>query len=297
MIRSMTGWGESERDTAAGRLRVEIKTVNHRHFNVSFRTPPGFDRFEADIQGWIRSSITRGHVSYSLSLDRNDTADTEELPELDLVRAARYRDLLLRLTNELGLAGEVEVAHVAQFRDIFLSPAPRHVELEADPEGIRGVTEEAVGAVVTMREAEGCRLAEDIEGRRAAIAIQLDLVAERAPERLVAERDRLREAVRDLTAQGSVDDERLAREVVYLAEKWDINEELVRFRAHLEHFGEMMAMPSGEPVGKRLGFLVQEMHREANTIAAKANDAGIARASVAIKEEVERLREQLENVE
>jgi uncharacterized protein (TIGR00255 family) len=297
MIRSMTGWGESERDTVAGRLRVEIKTVNHRHFNVSLRTPPGFDRFEADIRGWLRPSIPRGHVSYSLSLDRNTAADTEELPELDLVLAARYRDLLRRLTDELGLAGEIEVAHVAQFGKVFRAPEPRHVELEVDPEAIRGVTEEAVGAVVTMREAEGCRLTEDIEGRCAAIVIQLDLVAVGALERLVAERDRLRVAVRELTAQESVDEERLAREIVYLAEKWDINEELVRFRAHLEHFGEMMVMPAGEPVGKRLGFLVQEMHREANTIGAKANDAGIARASVVIKEEVERLREQLENVE
>ena len=297
MIRSMTGWGESERDTAAGRLRVEIKTVNHRHFNVSIRTPHGFDRFEADIQGWLRPLIARGHVSYSLSLEQNAPGDTEELPELDLVRAVRYRDLLRRLTDELGLAGEVEAAHVARFGEIFRAPEPRHVELEVDPEAIRGVTEEAVRAVVAMREAEGCRLAEDIEGRRAAIALQLDLVAERAPERLVAERDRLRAAVRELTVQESVDEERLAREIAYLAEKWDINEELVRFRAHLDHFGEVMSMPSGEPVGKRLGFLVQEMHREANTIGAKANDAGIARASVAIKEEVERLREQLENVE
>jgi uncharacterized protein (TIGR00255 family) len=103
--------------------------------------------------------------------------------------------------------------------------------------------------------------------------------------------------VRELADQHGVDEERLAREVAYLAEKWDINEELVRFRAHVEHFRETMAAPAEEPVGKRLGFLVQEMHREANTIGAKANDAAIARASVAIKEEIERLREQLENVE
>ena len=297
MIRSMTGWGESERDTAVGRLRVEIKTVNHRHFNASLRTPHGFDRFEADIQGWLRQSIARGHVSYSLSLDRNGPAETEELPELDLVRAARYRDLLRRLADELGLEGQVEVAHVARFGEIFRPPEPLQAELEVDPETIRGVTEEAVRAVVTMREAEGCRLAEDIEGRCAAIASQLDLVSEGAPARLVAERDRLRAAVSELTAQESVDEERLAREIAYLAEKWDINEELVRFRAHLEHFGETIKRPSEEAVGKRLGFLVQEMHREANTIGAKANDAGIARAAVAIKEEVERLREQLENVE
>ena len=297
MIRSMTGWGESARDTVAGRVRVEIKTVNHRHFNASLRTPHGWDRFEADILGWLRPSLARGHVSYALSLVRNGAEATDELPELDLVRAARYRDLLGRLKDELGLAGEVEVGHVVRFGEIFRAPEPGHVELEVDPEAIRGVTDEAVRAVVAMREAEGRRLAEDIEGRLAAIALQLGLVAERAPERLVAERDRLRAAVRELTAQESVDEERLAREIAYLAEKWDINEELVRFRAHLEHFGEMMATPAEEPVGKRLSFLVQEMHREANTIGAKANDSAIARASVAIKEEVERLREQLENVE
>lgn len=297
MIRSMTGWGESERETAAGRLRVEIKTVNHRHFNASLRTPHGFDRFEADIQSWIRPSIARGHVSYSLSLERNGTAETDDLPDLDLVRAARYRDLLVRLKDELGLTGEIEVGHVVRFGDIFRAPEPRHIELEVDPEAIRGVTEEAVLAVVAMRETEGRRLAEDLDGRLAAIATQLDLVAERAPGRLIAERDRLSAAVRELAGQQQVDEDRLAREIAYLAEKWDINEELVRFRAHIEHFREMMATDPEEPVGKRLGFLVQEMHREANTIGAKANDSAIARASVAIKEEVERLREQLENVE
>jgi uncharacterized protein (TIGR00255 family) len=297
MIRSMTGWGEAERESAAGRLRVEIKTVNHRHFNASLRTPHGFDRFEADIQSWLRPSLSRGHVSYSLSLDRNGAAADDELPDLDVVKASRYRDLLRRLKDELGLAGEVEVGHVLRFGEIFRAPEPRHVELEVDPEVIRGVTEEAVRAVVAMRETEGRRLAEDLDGRLAAIETQLDVVAERAPARLLAERDRLSAAVKELTGQQPVDEDRLAREIAYLAEKWDINEELVRFRAHLEHFREMMATDPEEPVGKRLGFLVQEMHREANTIGAKANDSAIARASVAIKEEVERLREQLENVE
>lgn len=295
MIRSMTGWGESERETPAGRLRVEIKTVNHRHFNASLRTPHGFDRYEADIQGWLRGALPRGHVSYSLSVDRNGAAQGD-LPELDLVRAGRYRDLLKRLKDELGLAGDVEVGHVARFGEIFRSPEPEDAP-EVDPETIKDITEQAVRAVVGMRESEGRRLADDLNGRLAAIAEQLDLVAQRAPERLTHERDRLRAAVRELTEQDMVDEERLAREIAYLAEKWDINEELVRFRAHVEHFLETMAAPAEEPVGKRLGFLVQEMHREANTIGAKANDSGIARASVAIKEEIERLREQLENVE
>jgi len=295
MIRSMTGWGESARDTPAGRLRVEIKTVNHRHFNASLRTPHGFDRYEADIQAWLRGPLARGHVSYTLSVERNGGA-VGDLPDLDLVRAGRYRDLLRRLKDELGLAGDVEVGHVARFGEIFRSPDPQDAP-EVEPEVIREVTEEAVQAVVLMRESEGRRLADDLDGRLAAISEQLDLVALRAPDRLVQERDRLRAAVRELSDQDTVDEERLAREIAYLAEKWDINEEIVRFRAHVEHFRETMAASASEPVGKRLGFLVQEMHREANTIGAKANDVGIARASVAIKEEIERLREQLENVE
>ena len=295
MIRSMTGWGESERDTPGGRLRVEIKTVNHRHFNASLRTPHGFDRYETDIQGWLRAALARGHVTYTLSVDRNGAA-AGDLPDLDLVRAGRYRDLLRRLKVELGLAGDVEVGHVARFSEIFRA-AEQAEEPELEPQVIREVTEQAVRAVIVMRESEGRRLAEDLEGRLAAISEQLDVVARRAPDRLLQERDRLRAAVRELSEQDTVDEERLAREVAYLAEKWDINEELVRFRAHVEHFHETLAAPADEPVGKRLGFLVQEMHREANTIGAKANDVAIARASVAIKEEIERLREQLENVE
>ena len=297
MIRSMTGWGEAERDTPAGRLRVEIKTVNHRHFNANLRTPYGLDRIEADIQSWIRPSIARGHVTYSLALVRNGGLTDEQLPQLDLVRASHYRDLIRTLKQELGLAGEVEVGHLVRFGEIFRSADAKPTEIDVDPEAVRGVTEEAVRAVVAMRESEGRRLAQDLDGRLDAISGELDRVGERAPARLAAERDRLRAVVRELAQQDVVDEERLAREIAYLAEKWDINEELVRFRAHVEHFRETMAAPAEEPVGKRLGFLVQEMHREANTIGAKANDAAIARASVAIKEEIERLREQLENVE
>jgi uncharacterized protein (TIGR00255 family) len=235
-------------------------------------------------------------VSYSLSLERNGGLGDEQLPQLDLVRANHYRDLIRRLKQELGLAGEVEVGHLVRFGEIFRSP-DKQAEVDVDPEAVRGVTEEAVRALIAMRESEGRRLALDLDGRLGAIATELDRIGERAPARLAAERDRLRIAVRELAGQEVVDEERLAREIVYLAEKWDINEELVRFRAHVEHFRETLDAPAEEPVGKRLGFLVQEMHREANTIGAKANDAAIARASVAIKEEIERLREQLENVE
>ena len=293
MIRSMTGWGEAERVTPAGRLRVEIRTVNHRHFNASLRTPRGFDRLEADIQSWIRPRIARGQVNYQLLLEHGSDRGGAALPALDLDRAVHYRDLIRLLRQELGLAGDVDVGDVVRLGGVFRAPA----SMDVDPEAVRGVTEEAVHALVATRESEGSRLAEDLLERLGAIEQELVRVRERAPARLVAERDRLRVAVKELAAEESTDEERLAREIAYLAEKWDINEELVRFRAHVEHFRETLAAPAYEPVGKRLGFLAQEMQREANTIGAKANDLAIGRAAMAIKEEIERLREQLENVE
>ena len=162
---------------------------------------------------------------------------------------------------------------------------------------IRRVTEAAAAEVVELREAEGARLQRDLEEHLQAIEEALVRVEAQAPERLVAERDRLRAAVAELTEAHSVDEDRLAREIAYLAEKWDLNEEIVRFRSHVELFTEALQADASEPVGKRLGFLVQEMNREANTIGSKANDAQVTQTAVTLKEEVERLREQLENVE
>ena len=297
MIRSMTGYGEAERETEAGSLRVEIKTVNHRFFNASLRTPTGFDRLEADIQTWLRTGITRGHVTFSLQLDRSSGAGTAPLPELDLERATRYVSLLTELQDGLALSVDIELSHLIRFGEVFRAPVQSPDLPDIHSEIVEALTREALAGVISMREAEGARLQVDLEGRLGAIAGHLDEVAARAPERLVSERDRLRIAVAELTDQADVDEDRLAREIAYLAEKWDINEELVRFRSHLELFADVVGGDAAEPAGKRLGFIVQEMHREANTIGSKANDADISRASVAIKEEIERLREQLENVE
>ena len=137
----------------------------------------------------------------------------------------------------------------------------------------------------------------DLRERLDSMAEQIERIADRAPARLISERDRLRKAIKELADSDDIDEDRLAKEMAYLAEKWDINEEVVRFRSHLELFAETLDAPSAEPVGKRLGFVLQEMHREANTIGSKANNAEIAQASVVMKEEIERLREQLENIE
>jgi len=294
----MTGYGEAERPIGGELLRVEIKTVNHRFFNPTIRTPPGFGRIEQEIQRWLRPFVSRGHVHVVITLERSATAEnTDEVPVLDVDRARRYAELLRRLRDEVGLEGSVDVASVLRMGDILVHPDPTTTRPDVDEDSVRAVVEAAALAVVSMRETEGRRLQKDLEDGLDAISRELDRIESLAPGRLVRERDRLREFVQELANQEDVDEDRLAREIAYLAEKWDINEEVVRFRSHVALFLETLEAGSAEPAGKRLSFVVQEMHREANTIGAKANDAEIVRGSVALKEEIERLREQVENVE
>jgi uncharacterized protein (TIGR00255 family) len=291
----MTGYGDAESDSTAGRLRLEVKTVNHRFFNTSIKTPSGFDRFEKAIADALRVHLARGHVSAFLSIDRSSAA-VEHGPSIDLEKARGYQAALDQLKDELELPGEPDLAMLTRFGDIFRAPEVDRtagVEVEAVVE----LAAQAGAACRAMREAEGLRLADDLEERLAGITRQLDAVDVRAPQRLIEHRDRLRTAVQDLSEQVDVDEERMAREIAYLAEKWDLNEEIVRFRSHVELFREALSSDGSEPVGKRLSFLAQEMHREANTIGSKANDAELSQASIAIKEELERIREQVENVE
>jgi len=298
MIRSMTGFGEAERAIGMGRLRVEIRTVNHRFLNTSVRTPRLLDDVQSKLSGWIREHVSRGHATISLTLESEEASERREpLPELDLERARHRVELLRRMGAELGLDGPVTISDVVGFGDVFREPEPEETTVEVDHDAVRAVVDEAARALVRMREDEGRRLRADMQGRLDAILAELDRVDERAPERLHRERARLREAVEELTGKEEIDEDRLAREIVYLAERWDVNEEVVRFRSHVELFGEALDSASEEAVGKRLSFLVQEMHREANTIGSKANDAHITASAVTLKEEVERLREQVENVE
>jgi len=295
MIRSMTGYGEAERATEAGRLRVEIRTVNHRFLNGQIRTPHGMDRYEGEILQWLRPFLSRGHARVTVTLERPGGGAPPV--EVDVERARQYQQALNRLRDELGIQGPVDLPLVARFGDIFRAPDPESTARpEVSAEVLQSAVEEAARGVLLMREAEGSRLEADLSERLRALGGLLERVEAQAPRRLLAERDRLREAIRVLSEGVGVDEDRLAREIAHLAERWDVAEEIVRFRAHNEAFLEAMG-GGGEPAGKRLGFLVQEMNREANTIGSKANDAAISHLALALKEEVERVREQLENIE
>lgn len=296
MIRSMTGFGEASRALEASLVRVTMRSVNHRFLNLSIKAPSGLDKIEQELPGWLRPHLARGHVQVTIAFEGALSSKNNTLPELDIERARHYAQQLKRLHEELGLDGGPDVASVARFGEIFRMPDPA-ARVFPDEMVLRPVIEEAARALVASREVEGQRLQADLEGRVQAMEAQVDVVAARAPERLVRERERLRAAISEFAGQTDVDDDRLAREVAYLAERWDVNEEIVRFRSHAHLFRETLAGSVAEGVGKRLSFIVQEMHREVNTMSSKANDADISRATVAMKEEIERLREQVENVE
>ena len=292
----MTGFGDAERQTAAGVLRVELRTVNHRHLNANFRLPAALMRWEGDMREWLRAHFQRGHINCSVRLEA--PAGSPRGLRLDPERVQAYLALFHELRERYGVVGDPDLGLITRFSDVFVrDEAAEEEAAEVAGEDLQAAVDEAARRCVVMREDEGRRLHDDLEGRIRAIDSALEVVEHRAPERLVVERDRLRRAIQELAAGVAVDPDRLAQEVAYLAERWDVNEELVRFRSHNSLFRELLDADSAEPVGKRLSFLVQEMHREANTIGSKANDAVCDGRVVAIKEEVERLREQVENVE
>lgn len=295
MIRSMTGFGTAEGALADGRvLRVEVRTVNHRHLNANIRTPHGWDVLEKPLGDRIRARLSRGHVSLSLSVEGPGGGD-RPMPDVDLERARHYQEALRRVQETLGLGGTLDVNTVARLPDVFRPAEGPSGPPEAEEVG--PLVGEALDRVVELREREGERLAAELSRCLDRIETELTEIEARAPERLVRERDRLREQVRTLSEAVEVDEDRLAREIAYLAEKWDIQEELVRFRSHIALFRETLSPDHDERAGKRLGFVVQEMNREANTIGSKANDPDIGAGAVAIKEQLEQLREQIENVE
>lgn len=289
----MTGFGTADGPVGGVRVSVELRSVNHRFFNPSLKLPSALAKFEGDVREQLRQRIARGHVTVSARVVR----EQESATTVDEAKFAAAAAALKSLQERHGLGGAVDVATVLRMPDV-LQIARDDAGLEvATLEELAPVVEAAVAALQTMRAAEGARLAQVISERLALVEQAVGRIAVRAPERVVAQRDRLRENVEKLAGGIAVDPQRLAQEIAILADRLDVGEELDRFASHIAAFREAMASKTGDGVGKRLGFLLQEMLREANTTGSKANDATMLQDVVAIKEELERIREQVENVE
>ncbi len=288
----MTGFGLADGPLAGGRVHVEIRTVNHRHFNVQLRLAPEFQPFEDALGRALRKRIARGHVAVSVRWAQEP--EHRRAIAVDVERARSVVAALTQLKHALDLEGEIDMGFVARQPDVLVYRNDDN-DLAIPADAFLSIVSDALSGVITMREREGAALATDLRSHLESIRSHLVAVRERAPQRLTAERDRLRTAVGELLDGREVDETRLAQEIAYLAERLDINEEIVRLETHLDHADAALA--GDEPSGRALAFLSQEMLREINTIGSKANDAAITTSVIAMKGELEKFREQLENME
>lgn len=299
MIRSMTGFGSASATADSVDLSLELRSVNSRHLKLHFRLPPGAERWEEVLREEIAPKVRRGHIDVTLRLG-SPTGEvgggSAPVFRLDEARARAYVEALRDLQERWGLGGEVDIGLIGRCDRLLVEESSDPVETVPD-DALRRVADEAVGQLVEMRVREGERLAEDLGTRVDALRSGLSEVEALVPHRLERESLRLRRSIRELAGDIEVEPDRLAREIAFIADKWNISEELVRARAHLDAFRDLLDAPSEEPVGKRLSFLGQELLREVNTIGSKANDATIARIVVEMKNDLESLREQNENVE
>jgi len=286
----MTGFGAAEGKVAGGRLRIEIRTVNHRYFNSQIKLPFDLATLEGELRDRLRAVLERGHVAVTARWLEAPPAAGEVT--LDLTRARAVLGALKQLKKSLRLKGNADLAFVARLPDVLGVSNNGVVVRWPD---VQAIVERAAADVRAMREREGRALTADLGARLAALEAGARAIEARAPERLTAELARLQKSVEALAAGANVDDQRLAVEIALLADRVDISEELVRFRTHLSACRE--ALHSDAAVGKQLGFLAQELLREANTMGSKANDAVITQTVIAMKGELERFREQLENLE
>jgi uncharacterized protein (TIGR00255 family) len=293
MIRSMTGYGVAEAVLGETRLTAEIRSVNGRYSEVSVRLPRTLASLEQRVRKLLQDRIGRGRISMSLTYNGEDSSKSHM--RIDERAADRYHSLLNALKERYGLKGNIELATMVGLPDVFVS---EQTTLNGDD--IWGTVEDVVGraaaGVKAMREREGRELATDLIERTEHLRALVAVIEERAPLRVAEGKARLEQRLSQLLgAEGPVDPSRLASEVALMADRLDCTEECVRLRGHCSHL--LSLIESEEAAGRKLNFLLQEMNREANTIGAKASDLSISEQVILIKEELEKIREQAQNIE
>ena len=292
MLKSMTGFGKGEAATPNGNFLVEIRSVNHRYGEISVRMPRTFYAFENEVKRLAASVLKRGKIDISVQWD--ESAASRAALQLDMAVARSYHDAYARLAKELNLPQDAPPSFIMSQKGVMKDVAGSIDETELQPHLLSAV-KDAVAALDAMRTREGEALADDLKGRRAQIAEWTAQIGERVPLMVTDYRQKLKSRLEQLLEGAEMDEARLAQEVALLADRCDITEELVRLASHFSQFDE--ALRSSEPVGRKLDFLMQELNREVNTIGSKSNDAGITNLVIQIKAEMEKMREQVQNVE
>ena len=292
MLRSMTGFGRGEGETSLGKVSVELRSINHRYCDINIKLPRRLTPFENRIKEMVRSMVSRGRIDVTLRLDTSGEGKVQFSVDLPLAR--QYCQALRTLKDELQLGGDISLDMLTGAKDIITAKEELE-DVEPFWKEIAPILQQTFHQMNEMKVSEGESLAQDIRQRTKGIASHLEEIKQQFPRSFEAYRGRLDEKIRSLLEGKDLDPSRFQQEVALLAERMDITEEIVRAESHLVQLAHVMK--DEETVGRKMEFLLQEIHREVNTISTKANDAGISQRVVEIKSELEKIREQVQNIE
>ena len=292
MIKSMTGYGKSEQTIDSLNVTVEIKSVNHRYFEFSARVPREYGFLEEKLKKYCNSLITRGKVECYVSVE--DLEEREMEVNVNETLAAGYVKALKELSERFGLKDDISAVTLSRYPDVITLHKASEDE-ERIWNAVKTVAETAVSKFIEMRETEGSKLRGDILSRADYIIECVEFIEGRSPETVREYNEKLKQRMKELLGDAAVDEQRLLNEAAIYADKIAVDEETVRLRSHISQLREFMN--SSEAIGRKLDLLVQEINREANTIGSKAQDVDIAKKVIAIKAEVEKIREQVQNIE
>jgi len=292
MIRSMTGYGRAQQTVDGMDITFEIKSVNHRYFEYSSRLPRAYGFLDDKIKNYINRTVSRGKVDVYLYIETVDAPGSTVTINHTLAKA--YMEAYRELQQTYGLRDDISVSLLSRNADVLTVHKTAEDE-EAIWNAVRTVLDEAVAKFIAMREAEGVRMREDVLSRRATILDAVSKVEARSPETVKEHMAKVEQRMRELLDNAAVDEQRLLTEAAIFADKIAVAEETVRLRSHMDQLEQMLS--GDEAVGRKLDFLVQEINRETNTIGSKASDVSIARLVVDMKAEIEKIREQIQNIE
>ncbi len=292
MIKSMTGFGRFEGQVNGRNISLEIKSVNHRYFEFSCRTTRGYSFLEEKLKSYISSKISRGKVDMFVSITEPEDTPTEVLVNHNL--AEGYLNALKELEEKYGIVNNATTVDVGRYPDVLtVHKAPENEETVWSD--VKTAVDKALEDFTAMREAEGERLKADVLGRAETIIEIVSEIEKRSPETVSEYQSRLKEKIEELLQSQEYDEQRVITEVAVFADKVAVDEETVRLRSHFDQLN--IYLNEDKPVGRSIDFLIQEMNREANTIGSKVKDATIAQMVVKIKNEIEKIREQIQNIE
>lgn len=292
MIKSMTGFGRAQETVDGMTVTVELKSVNHRYFEFTAKVPRTYGFLEEKLKSFLNARVSRGKMECYVSIENLEESDMEVVVNPSLAKG--YVDALRTLSETFGLKEDYSAISIAKFPDVLtLRKAP--ADEEKIWNAVQKVTELAVERFVTMRETEGEKLRADIFSKADMILEHVAFVESRSPQTVREYHEKLRQRMEELLENTQVDEQRLLTEAAIFADKVAVDEETVRLRSHISQLREFLN--ADEPIGRKLDFLVQEMNRESNTIGSKAQDVEIAKRVIAIKAEVEKIREQVQNIE